>query len=129
MLKNSTFLAKAVGTALIFLTLLSTAAVVARGCHVEQAAATPIALESHHSHGDHHLPPVTEGFANSSSFEKICAGIFFLVLIFGGKFLFRVFFQRYRDRIRNFRVSLVSYKPIVSFNLTLSLPQLGICRI
>lgn len=120
---------KVVGAALIFLALFSTAAVVAHGCHVAQASAAPIAVESHHGHGDHHLPPVTEGLASTSPFMKICTGIFFLVLIFGGKFLFRIFVQRYRSRFSNFRQGLISSKPIISFNLTLSLPQLGICRI
>lgn len=127
--KKSKILTKAVGTALILLTLVSTAVVVSNACHAEQNSVT-VAAAAHVSQGDHpHSPIATQGLGSGNLFTKICAGIFYLILLFGGRFLLRVFHQSYRDKFIFLKSSLQAYRPLANLNLTLSLPELGIHRI
>ena len=137
--KRSRGLTKVVGAALIFLTLVSTVVVVAKSCHVEQGpVAGVVATIAHVSHGDHvHTPPAntgkapinSQGVLNSGLISDICTGIFYLVLFLGGRFLFKSRNNFIKDKIEGFKSSLAINKPKVVLNLTLSLPQLGICRI
>ena len=119
------------GVALIFLTLITTAVVVAQSCHDDSAVAAPVASASVHSpHGDHHHPPApTQGLASAAFLPEVCAGIFFLVLILGSKFILRIFNPSYTEKKLAFKSGLIAYRRRVAFNLTLSLPELGICRI
>ena len=130
-LKNSKVITKVVGVALIFLTLTTTAVVVAQSCHDDSAAIVPVASASvHGSHGDHHHPPApTQGLASAAFLPEVCAGIFFLVLILGSKFVLRIFNRTYTEKKHAFISGLIAYCRRAAFNLTLSLPQLGICRI
>lgn len=129
MAKSSRVLTKTVGTVLILLTLVSTAVVVSKACHAEQSSVA-VAAVTHVSYGDHpHSPIATQGLGSGNLFSKICAGIFYLILIFGGRFLLRVFLQSYRDKFIFFKSSLQTYRPLTSLNLTLSLPELSIHRI
>lgn len=137
--KRSRGLTKVVGAALIFLTLVSTAVVVAKNCHVEQIpVAGAVGTVAHVSHGDHvHTPPAnpgkvpinSQGVLNSGLISDICTGIFYLVLFLGGRLLFKSRSNFIKDKIEGFKSSLAINKPKVVLNLTLSLPQLGICRI
>jgi hypothetical protein len=130
-LKNSKVMTRVVGVALIFLSLITTAVVVAQSCHVDPAPVTSvISTEVHGSHGDHHHAPApTQGFTSASFLPEVCAGIFFLVLILGSKFISRIFNHAYTEKKHALKAELVAYRRRASFNLTLSLPQLGICRI
>lgn len=129
MAKKSKILTKAVGTALILLTLVSTAVVVSKACHAEQNSVA-VAAVTHVSHGDHpHSPIATQGLGGGNLFTKICAGIFYLILLFGGRFLLRIFYQSYHDKFILLKSHLMTYRPLTSLNLTLSLPELGIHRI
>lgn len=129
--KNRGVLNKAIGAALIFLTLISAAVVVAKTCHDESAAAIPVVASAvHASHGDHHhAPPVTQGFANGTLLTDICVGIFYLVLLLGTRFLLKILHNSYKDKLKTLKIGLITYRRKHSFNFTLSLPQLGICRI
>ena len=129
--KNRSGLTKVVGAAIIFLTLISTVVVVAKACHKEPTAAIPVATSAiHASHGDHHhAPPATQGLSSSSLLKEICVGIFYLVLLLGGKFLLKIFHRLYQEQVLAFKVGLIAYRRKHPFNLTLSLPQLGIYRI
>jgi len=129
--KNRSVLTKVVGAAIIFLTLISTVVVVAKACHKEPTAAIPVAASAiHASHGDHHhAPPATQGIASRSLLTEICVGIFYLVLLLGGKFLLKITHRTYKERVSSLKVGLIAFHRKHSFNLTLSLPQLGIYRI
>jgi predicted cobalt transporter CbtA len=131
MVKNRGLLTKVVGAALIFLTLVSTVVVVAKACHSQPVAEIPVvATAVHASHGDHHhAPPATQGLANSSLLTEICVGIFYLVLLLGGKFLLKISQDTIKEKVFSLRVGLIAFHRKHSFNLTLSLPQLGIYRI
>ncbi len=131
MVKNRGLLTKVVGAALIFLTLVSTVVVVAKACHNQPAAEIPVvATAVHASHGDHyHAPPATHGIASSSLLTEICVGIFYLVLLLGGKFLLKITDRSYKESVSSLKVGLIAFHRKHSFNLTLSLPQLGIYRI
>ncbi len=131
MLKNSKTLTKVVGVFLIFLTLASTAVVVANACHNESASAVSIsATTAHASHTDHHhAPPATEGLASNSLLTDICAGIFYLALLLVGKFLLRSLLTTHHDKTLALKSGLNAYRRRATFNLTLSLPQLGTFRI
>ena len=129
-------LTRVVGAALIFLTLASTVVVVAKSCHAEQNSVA--AATVHSSQGDHvHTPPANSGRAplaaqgvlNSGLISDICTGIFYLVLFLGGRFLLKNRFNSFRDKVAIFKSSHIFIRPKVVLNLTLSLPQLGICRI
>ncbi len=119
------------GVVLIFLTLTTTGVVVAQSCHDDSAAIAPVASASvHGSHGDHHHPATpTQGLASAALLPEVCAGIFFLVLILGSKFILRIFNRAYTGKKHAFKSGLIVYRRRAAFNLTLSLPQLGICRI
>ena len=131
-------LTKLVGAALIFLTLASTAVVVAKSCHDEPipvAAATAVA---HASHGHHvHTPsansgttPIAaQGVLNSGLISDICTGIFYLVLILGSRFLLKNRFATFKVNVAALNSVVAIYRSKVEKNLTLSLPQLGISRI
>lgn len=129
--KNRSVLTKVVGAALIFLTLVSTVVVVAKACHDQPAAEVPVVASAvHASHGDHHhAPPATQGMASSSLLTEICVGIFYLVLLLGGKFLLKITHRSYKEKVSSVKVGLIAFHRKHSFNLTLSLPQLGIYRI
>jgi hypothetical protein len=138
MQKKRSMLTKLVGAALIFLTLVSTAVVVAKSCHDEPipvAAATGIA---HASHGDHvHTQPsnsgtassVSQGVLNSGLISDICTGIFYLVLLLGSRFLLKSRFASFKVKVSALNSAAAIYRAKVEKNLTLSLPQLGISRI
>jgi hypothetical protein len=137
--KRGKGLTKVVGAALIFFTLISTAVVVvAKSCHEEQKPVVAAAAITHASHGDHaHTAPANsgktsapaQGILNSGLISDICTGIFYLVLFLGGRFFLRSRFNSFRDKVAVFKSSDVFNRPKVALNLTLSLPQLGICRI
>ena len=137
--KRGKGLTKVVGAALIFFTLISTAVVVvAKSCHEEQKPVVAAAAITHASHGDHaHTAPANsgktsapaQGILNSGLISDICTGIFYLVLFLGGRFFLRSRFNSFRDKVAGFKSSDVFNRPKVALNLTLSLPQLGICRI
>ncbi len=137
--KRGKGLTKVVGAALIFFTLISTAVVVvAKSCHEEQKPVVAAAAITHASHGDHaHTAPANsgktsapaQGVLNSGLISDICTGIFYLVLFLGGRFFLRSRFNSFRDKVAVFKSSDVFNRPKVALNLTLSLPQLGICRI
>lgn len=129
--KNRSVLTKVVGAALIFLTLVSTVVVVAKACHDQPAAEVPVVASAvHASHGDHHhAPPATQGMASSSLLTEICVGIFYLVLLLGGKFLLKITHRSHKEKVSSLKVGLIAFHRKHSFNLTLSLPQLGIYRI
>jgi hypothetical protein len=131
MLKNSKTLTKVVGVFLIFLTLASTAVVVAKACHSDTvpvasiSATIPYVVHTDH----HHAPPATEGVASNSLLTDICAGIFYLALLLVGKFLLKSLMTTFHDKTLALRSGLNAYRRRASFNLTLSLPQLGTYRI
>jgi hypothetical protein len=130
--KKSRKLMKLVGAALVFLTLTSTAVLVVQSCHVKQEPVVAVAVATHASHGDHnhqHAPTPVEGLSSAAWLTKICGGIFFLVLILGSKFLLKPSYNSYREKVLAFRANLFPNISSKNFNLTLSLPQLGICRI
>lgn len=131
MLKNRKALTKVVGAFLIFLTLASTAVVVAKACHSQSAPGVSVAATtSHSSHIDHqHLPPVTQGLTSSSVFSDVCTGIFYLALLLVGKFLLKRSLTTYRDKSLALKLGLNGFRERVGFNVTLSLPQLGTYRI
>jgi predicted cobalt transporter CbtA len=111
--------------------LVSTVVVVAKACHSQPVAEIPVvATAVHASHGDHHhAPPATQGLANSSLLTEIGVGIFYLVLLLGGKFLLKISQDTIKEKVFSLRVGLIAFHRKHSFNLTLSLPQLGIYRI
>ncbi len=137
--KRGKGLTKVVGAALIFFTLISTAVVVvAKSCHEEQKPVVAAAAITHASHGEHaHTAPANsgktsapaQGVLNSGLISDICTGIFYLVLFLGGRFFLKSRFNSFRDKVAVFKSSDVFNRPKVALNLTLSLPQLGICRI
>jgi hypothetical protein len=137
--KRGKGLTKVVGAALIFFTLISTAVVVvAKSCHEEPKPVVAAAAITHASHGDHaHTAPANtgkssapaQGVLNSGLISDICTGIFYLVLFLGGRFFLKSRFNSFRDKVAVFKSSDVFNRPKVALNLTLSLPQLGICRI
>lgn len=131
-------LTKLVGAALIFLTLASTAVVVAKSCHDEPIAVTAVTTVAHTSHGDHvHTPPANsvtnstaaQGVLNSGLISDICTGIFYLVLILGTRFLLKNRFATFKINGAALNSVVAIYRSKVEKNLTLSLPQLGISRI
>lgn len=128
MVENRNPLTKVVGAALIFLTLASTL-VVLGSCHDKSKAAV-VATTTHASHIDHHHPATPiQSSSHSGLMTEICAGVFYLVLLFGSKFLLRIFRKSYKSKVQSLTLSLTAYRRRVSLNLTLSLPQLGICRV
>lgn len=127
-----------VGAAVIFLTLISTAVVVAQSCHDEPTSVVATTTVTHASHGDHihsavvstgTFPDSAQGVLNGGLLSDICTGIFYLVLFFGGRFLLKSGFSSFKNQIVFFKTSYVFPRPNVALNLSLSLPQLGICRI
>jgi hypothetical protein len=138
MQKKRSMLTKLVGAALIFLTLVSTAVVVAKSCHDEPISVAAATTVAHASHGDHvHTPPANSGKApvaaqgvlNSGLISDICTGIFYLVLILGSRFLLKNRFTSFRDKVAALYSVVSIYRAKAVLNLTLSLPQLGISRI
>jgi hypothetical protein len=138
MQKKRSMLTKLVGAALIFLSLVSTAVVVEKSCHDEPIAVAPVTVVAHTSHGDHvHTPPANsafnstaaQGVLNSGLISDICAGIFYLVLILGTRFLLKYRFAAFKVNVAALNSVVAIYRSKVEKNLTLSLPQLGISRI
>ncbi len=138
MQKKRSILTRLVGAALIFLTLASTAVVVAKSCHDEPIPVAAAATAAHASHGDHlHTPPTNSGIApaaaqgvlTSGLISDICTGIFYLVLILGSRFLLKNRLITLRAKVAALYSALAVYRAKVEMNLTLSLPQLGISRI
>jgi hypothetical protein len=138
MQKKRSMLTKLVGAALIFLTLASTAVVVAKSCHDEPIAVAAVTTVAHTSHGDHvHTPPANsatnstaaQGVLNSGLISDICTGIFYLVLILGSRFLLKNRFATFKVNVAALNSVVAIYRSKVEKNLTLSLPQLGISRI
>ncbi len=123
---------KFVGAAIIFLTLASTVVVVAQSCHESKNTGVVAAVTTHAGHATHNhspLPSATGGLTSGGLLTEICTGIFYLVLIIGGRFLLRIFQNRFREKILVFYSHVYAFRQRIKFNLTLSLPQLGICRI
>lgn len=123
---------KFVGAAIIFLTLASTVVVVAQSCHESKnteisAAVTTLAGHGNHNHSP--SPSPTGGLTSGGLLTEICTGIFYLVLIIGGRFLLRILQNRFKEKILVFKLNVYAFRQRMGFNLTLSLPQLGICRI
>lgn len=131
-------LTKLVGAALIFLTLVSTAVVIAKSCHDEPIPVAVATAVAHASHGHHvHTPsansgttPIAaQGVLNSGLISDICTGIFYLVLILGSRFLLKNRFATLKVKVAALNSAVAIYRASVEKNLTLSLPQLGISRI
>jgi len=121
---------KFVGAAIIFLTLASTVVVVAQSCHQSESTEVAAINTTHAVNGGHsHSPSSTDDLASGGLLTEICTGIFYLVLIIGGRFLLRILQNRLREKILVFNSHVYAYRQRIKFNLTLSLPQLGICRI
>jgi len=123
-------LSKAAGGLAIVFALFSTVFVIAHNCHSNQS---PAAVATHtttgHVHSSHGSENAVGGSLESSLLKEISTGVFFLVLILGGKFLLKVFSVRYRIKSSSFwsTPKLLLYERFLSFGLTQ--PQLGIFRI
>ena len=135
MLRSGTPLSKAAGGLAIVIALLSAVFVIAAQCHGNQSST--VVASSHHHDGAAHVhastgalaESVESGAMNSSLMGELCAGVFFLVLILGRKFLLKVFAAKLKMPVLAFR-SHVDFSPgVVRLRTALTLPQLGICRI
>jgi hypothetical protein len=138
MQKKRSMPTKLVGAALIFLTLASTAVVVAKSCHDEPIAVAAATTVAHASHGDHvHTQSANsatnstaaQGVLNSGLISDICTGIFYLVLILGTRFLLKNHFATFKVNVAALNSVVAIYRAKIEKNLTLSLPQLGVSRI
>jgi hypothetical protein len=123
-------LSKAAGGLAIVFALFSTVFVIAHSCHSNQSSEV-VASHSTTGHGSESafVDSPLGGSINSSLLKEISTGVFFLVLLLGGKFLLRVFSVRYRIKYATFwsDAKLLLYERYLSFGLTL--PQLGTLRI
>jgi hypothetical protein len=135
MLRMGTPLSKAAGGLAIVIALLSAVFVIAAQCHSNQSS--PVVASSHHHDGAAHAltstgalaESVESGAMNSSLMGELCAGVFFLVLILGRKFLLKIFAVKSRLPVLSFR-SFGGFSPgVARLRSALTLPQLGICRI
>jgi hypothetical protein len=131
-------LSKAAGVLAIVIALLSAVFVIAAQCHNNQSSSV-VAASSHHHDGAAHASAhvsggvlaesVGSGAIGSSLMGELCAGVFFLVLILGRKFLLKIFALSTRVPLQRFR-SFADYSPgVARLRAALTLPQLGICRI
>jgi hypothetical protein len=140
MLSTRSPLSKAAGSLAIVFALFSTVFVIAHSCHSNQSeAAVATHTSSGHSHSSHGsenavvdialFDSALDGSLESSLLKGISTGVFFLVLLLGGKFLLKVLSVRYRIKFSSFRSNskLLLYERLMSFGL--SLPQLGVFRI
>ena len=142
MLRMGSPLSKAAGGLAIVIALLSAVFVIAAQCHNNQSSAV-VAASSHHHDGAAHASAhvvahvsggvlaesVGSGAIGSSLMGELCAGVFFLVLILGRKFLLKIFALSTRVPVQRFR-SFADYSPgVARMRAALTLPQLGICRI
>lgn len=127
-------LSKAAGGLAMLIVIVSAVFVIAHQCHGDQST-NGVASQAISGHDATHGVdgaavglPVT-GLMGSSLFGEICASVVFLVLVVGGKFLLRVFKNRYRMKFAIFwaRSKLIFYDRWLG--TALSLPQLGVCRI
>jgi hypothetical protein len=143
-------LSKAAGGLAIVIALLSAVFVIAAQCHNNQSSPVVAASSQHHdgaAHGladasahalAHAVAPVSGGVLaesvglgvlGSSLMGELCAGVFFLVLILGRKFLLKIFSLSTRVPVPSFR-SFTQFSPgVARMRAALTLPQLGICRI
>lgn len=142
MLRMGLPLSKAAGGLAIVIALLSAVFVIAAQCHSNQSSAVVAASGHHHdgaSHSSAHaVAPVSggalaesvrSGVFGSPLMGEICAGVFFLVLILGRKFLLKIFALSARFPVQRYR-SFADYSPgAARLRTALTLPQLGICRI
>ena len=146
MMRMGSPLSKAAGGLAIVIALLSAVFVIAAQCHNNQSSSV-VAVSSHHhddaAHGlahasAHAVAPVSSGVLaesvgsgvlGSSLMGELCAGVFFLVLILGRKFLLKIFALSTRVPVPRFR-SFTQFSPgVARMRAALTLPQLGICRI
>jgi hypothetical protein len=142
MLRMGSPLSKAAGGLAIVIALLSAVFVIAAQCHNSQSSPV-VAASSHHHDGAAHasahaVAPVSSGVLaesvgsgvlGSSLMGELCAGVFFLVLILGRKFLLKIFALSTRVPVPSFR-SFTQFSPgVARMRAALTLPQLGICRI
>ncbi len=142
MLRMGSPLSKAAGGLAIVIALLSAVFVIAAQCHNNQSSAV-VAASSHHHDGAAHASAhavahvsggvlaesVGSGAIGSSLMGELCAGVFFLVLILGRKFLLKIFALSTRVPVQRFRL-FADYSPgVARMRAALTLPQLGICRI
>jgi hypothetical protein len=138
MLRPGSPLSKAAGGLAFVIALLSALFVIAAQCHSNQSSAMVAASSHHHggaAHSSAHVSggvfaeSVESGVLGSSLMGEICAGVFFLVLILGRKFMLKIFAAKTQlllARIRTFK----QFSPVlVRLRSALTLPQLGICRI
>jgi hypothetical protein len=138
MLRMGSPLSKAAGGLAIVIALLSAVFVIAAQCHNNQSSAV-VASSSHHHDGAVHASSHASGGAlaesvgsdgmSSSLVGELCAGVFFLVLVLGRKFLLKIFSLSTRVPVPRFR-SFTEFSPgVARMRTALTLPQLGICRI
>ena len=135
MLRSGTPLSKAAGGLAILIALLSAVFVIAAQCHGNQSST--VVASNHHHDGAVHAHVSTgalaqsggSGAMNSSLMGELCAGVFFLVLILGRKFLLKVFAAKVRVPVLAFRSGIGFSPGVVRLRAALTLPQLGICRI
>ncbi len=135
MLRSGRPLSKAAGGLAIVIALLSAVFVIAAQCHGNQSST--VVASSHHHDGVVHAhastgalaESVESGAMNSSLMGELCAGVFFLVLILGRKFLLKVFAAKVRVPVLAFRSFGEFSTGVVRLRAALTLPQLGICRI
>ena len=130
MFRSGSPLSKAAAVLAVVFAVLSAGFVVVQQCHGQES----VAVTSNHHQAGHssESAPVSSvglGTLGSSILGDLCVGVFFLVLIVGGKFLLKVGTARYRIRVLNFWAHSKKIADIWRSGYVLSLPQLGICRI
>ena len=106
----------------LVLGLISTGVVVAHTCHTEVSN-----VVAHLEHG-HSLPDEIAG-STQNLLNEICIGVMFFFLLFGGKYLHKIFrIHSFRRPEHIWRHAVGNIRP-PNFTNSLSLVQLGISRI
>jgi hypothetical protein len=146
MLRMGSPLSKAAGGLAIVIALLSAVFVIAAQCHNSQSSPVVAASSHHHdgaahglAHASAHLvvpvssgalaESVGSGVLGSSLMGELCAGVFFIVLVLGRKFLLKIFALSTRVPAPSFRSFTQFSLGVARLRTALTLPQLGICRI
>ncbi len=122
MIKSKLRMSRVASAFALVLGLISTGVVVAHTCHTEVSN-----VVAHLDHG-HSLPDETAG-STQNLLNEICIGVIFFFLLFGGKYLHKIFRIHSFQRLEHiWRHAVGNIRPP---NLTnsLSLTQLGISRI